>query len=162
VTVEFHTSEGVVKEGEFFLKGRKDGEPIKGAPVGGFADLGRLHFRNFIDCIRSRKREELNVEILEGHRSALLAHLGNISYRLGEEIPFDKPTQTLGSDTLADAALEDLKRHLADAATLDLAGTAYRVGRTLHFDARAEKFVGDAEAERMLTRPYRGPFVMPE
>lgn len=162
VTVEFHTTEGVVKEGKFFPLGRRQGQPIADAPVGGFADLGRLHFRNFIDCIRSRKREELNAEILEGHRSALLAHLGNISYRLGEEVRFDEPTQTFGSDTLARAALEDMKRHLADAATLDLAGTAYRLGRTLHFDARAEKFVGDAEADRMLTRPYRGPFVMPE
>lgn len=63
---------------------------------------------------------------------------------------------------MARAAFEDMKQHLADAATLDLAGTAYRLGRTLHFDARAEKFVGDAEADRMLTRPYRGPFVMPE
>jgi predicted dehydrogenase len=161
VTVEFHTSEGVVKEGKFFPAGRQDGEPIEGAPIGGFADLGRLHFRNFIDCIRSRKREELNAEILEGHRSALLAHLGNISYRLGEDVPFDEPTQIFGSDTLAHAALEDMKRHLADAANLDLAA-AYRLGRTLQFDARAEKFVADAEADRMLTRPYRGPFAMPE
>jgi len=162
VAVEFHTSEGVVREGKFFPTGKQDGEPIPGAPAGGFADLGRPHFRNFIDCIRSRKREDLNAEILEGHRSALLAHLGNISYRLGEEVRFDEPSQTFGSDTLARAAFEEIKRHLADAATLDLAGTAYRLGRTLHFDARAEKFVGDAEADRMLTRPYRGPFVMPE
>ncbi len=162
MTVDFHTTEGVVKEGKFFPQGQQQGQPIEGAPVGGFADLGRLHFRNFIDCIRSRRREELNAEILEGHRSALLAHLGNMSYRLGEEVPFDKPTKTFSGDALAGEAFQDLKRHLANTATLDLAGAAYRLGRTLHFDARAEKFIGDSEADCMLTRPYRGPFVLPE
>jgi hypothetical protein len=162
VTVEFHTTEGVVKEGKFFPLGQRQGEPIPDAPLGGFADLGRLHFRNFIDCIRSRKREELNAEILEGHRSTLLAHLANISYRLGEEVRFDEPTQTFGSDTLACAAFEDLERHLADAGRLELSTSTYRLGRTLRFDAQAEKFVGNADANRMLTRPYRGPFLVPD
>ena len=162
VTVEFHTDQGVVREGKFFPNGAQRGEPIEGAPVGGFADLGRLHFRNFIDCIRSRDRGQLNGEILEGHRSALLAHLGNISYRLGEEVPFDKQPDAFGGDDLAREAFGDLKRHLADDAGLKLAGAGYRLGRALRFDAETEKFVGDAEADQMLTRPYRGPFVVPE
>jgi len=162
VTVEFFTDQGVVKEGKFFPKGQQQGEPIEGAPVGGFANLGRRHFRNFIDCVRSRKREELNGEILEGHRSALLAHLGNISYSLGEEVPFDKQTKAFGQDKLAREAFDDMRRHLANDAGLELSGTAYRLGRMLRFDARSEKFVGDADANRMLTRPYREPFVVPE
>ena len=55
-----------------------------------------------------------------------------------------------------------MKRHLVDDAGLELSGTTYRLGRTLRFDAQAEKFVADAEANRMLTRSYRGPFVVPE
>jgi predicted dehydrogenase len=39
------------------------------------------HKENFIRCIRSRQLP--NADIEEGHKSALLAHLGNISYRLG-------------------------------------------------------------------------------
>ncbi|NLF71466.1 MAG: Gfo/Idh/MocA family oxidoreductase [Candidatus Anammoximicrobium sp.] len=162
VTVEFHTAEGVIREGRFFPHGQSEGEPIPGAPAGGFADLGRLHFRNFIDCIRSRRREELSAEILEGHRSTLLAHLGNLSYRLGEEVPFGKPPGSLGGDPLAGEAFEDLQRHLADAAGLDLGGATYRLGRTLRFDAQAERFVGDPDADQRLTRPYRSPFVVPE
>jgi predicted dehydrogenase len=161
VTVDFHTTEGVVREGKFFPKGSREGEPIDGAPAGGFADLGRLHFRNFIDCIRSRKREELSGEILDGHRSALLAHLGNISYRLSEEVPFDRRTKTLGDDPRAYESFEDMKRHLADDAGLELTGNAYRLGRLLHFDAQAERFVGDPDANQLLTRPYRKPFVVP-
>ena len=43
-----------------------------------------------------------------------------------------------------------------------LANIAYRVGRKLKFDGKSEKFVGDAEADKLLTREYRAPFVVPE
>ena len=43
-----------------------------------------------------------------------------------------------------------------------LANIAYRVGRALRFDGKAERFVGDDEADRLLTREYRAPFVVPE
>jgi predicted dehydrogenase len=74
------------------------------------------HFANFIEAVRSRKRETLNAEAEEGHYSAALCHLGNISYRLG---------------------------------------------RSLDFDPKQEKFVSDAEANAMLSRNYRAPFVVP-
>lgn len=162
VTVEFYTDQGAVKEGKFFPKGRTEGETIEGAPVGGFADMGRRHFRNFIDCIRSRNRNELNGEILEGHRSSLLAHLGNISYRLGESVPFNSQTKAFGGDKRAFDAFQDMKGHLVDAAHLELTNSSYRLGRLLHFDAQTERFVDDPDATEMLTRPYRKPFIMPE
>jgi len=162
VTVDFHTDEGVIREGLFFPKGKQAGEPNAGASAGGFADLGRRHFRNFIDCVRSRQRAQLNGEILEGHRSALLAHLGNISYRLGTDVPFNKQAKAFGDDRLAYEAFEGMKQHLVDAAGLDLAGARYRLGRFLRFDAEAEKFVGDPAADQMLTHSYRAPFVVPE
>jgi predicted dehydrogenase len=43
-----------------------------------------------------------------------------------------------------------------------LANIAYRTGRTLAFDAKTERFVNDAEADRLLTRPYRAPYVVPD
>lgn len=162
VTVEFHTDDGVIKQGKFFRSGKTQGEPIEGAPVGGFADLGRRHFRNFIDCVRSRKREQLHGEILEGHRSALLAHLGNISYRMGEDVPFGRPVEAFGKDRLAEEAFDDLKRHLVDVAGLKLTDAIYRLGPTLRFDAQAERFLDNAAADQMLTHPYRSPFAVPE
>jgi len=39
-----------------------------------------------------------------------------------------------------------------------LANVSYRVGRALSFDGKAEKFVGDAEADKLLTREYRKGF----
>ena len=32
----------------------------------------------------------------------------------------------------------------------------------LQFDPAKMKFIGDAEADKMLTRPYRKPYVVPE
>jgi len=43
-----------------------------------------------------------------------------------------------------------------------LGNIAYRLGRKLKFDPKTERFVGDSEADAMLTRRYRPPFVVPE
>ncbi len=43
-----------------------------------------------------------------------------------------------------------------------LANIAYRTGRTLNFDPKTERFQADDEANRLLTRPYRQPYVVPE
>ena len=58
----------------------------------------------------------LTCDVLEGHLSSALPHLGNISYR---------------------------------------------VGRALTFDGKAEKFVDDKQADRLLTREYRKGFEIP-
>jgi hypothetical protein len=42
-----------------------------------------------------------------------------------------------------------------------LGNIAYRVGRPLQFDSKAEKFVNDKEADRLLTREYRRGFEIP-
>ncbi|MHC4658806.1 MAG: Gfo/Idh/MocA family protein [Planctomycetota bacterium] len=51
--------------------------------------------------------------------------------------------------------------HLS-AALCHLANISYRLGRNLIFDGAKEKFVGDKEANRMLTRKYRKPYVVPK
>jgi hypothetical protein len=43
-----------------------------------------------------------------------------------------------------------------------LANISYRLGRSLEFDPHAMKFVNDQEADRMLTKEYRKPFILPE
>lgn len=43
-----------------------------------------------------------------------------------------------------------------------LGNIAYRTGRTLHFDAATETIKNDPEANKLLGRTYRAPFVMPE
>jgi predicted dehydrogenase len=43
-----------------------------------------------------------------------------------------------------------------------LANISYRLGRTLHFDAKSYSCTGDEEANAMFRRDYRKPFVVPE
>jgi hypothetical protein len=143
----------------FFPKGKDKGEPLAdvdpGIRPGG-------PFGNFIRCLRSRKRDQLNAEILEGHLSALLCHLGNISYRLGSEVPFTEDVKAFGGDKQAQTAFDDMKQHLADTAGLNLETAVNRLGRKLDFDAKAEKFLDNPEADKLLTRSYRKPFAVPE
>lgn len=72
---------------------------------------------NFFDAIRSMDKNKLYCSVREGHYSAALCHLANISYRLG---------------------------------------------RSLKFMGDYEKFANDPEADIMLTRDYRKPYVVPE
>ncbi len=60
---------------------------------------GEHHFANFIDCVRSRKKEDLRAPIEEGHISCTLVHLANASYILGRVLNFDPATeQVIGDD----------------------------------------------------------------
>jgi predicted dehydrogenase len=56
------------------------------------------HFENFIQAVRSRKREELNAEVEEGAASCTLMHLANISYRVGRTLHWDEKTWTVKND----------------------------------------------------------------
>lgn len=162
VTNEFHTDEGVVRGDKFFPKGKSEGVPIANAPYQSVPRQGPEHMRNFIDCVRSRNRENLNAEILEGHRSIMLVHLGNISYRLGEDVPFNKKTKAFQDDKTFCDAFEGMKQHLADDARLDLTDGTYRLGRTLRFDAQTENFIDAPDANELLSRRYREPFTVPD
>jgi hypothetical protein len=57
-----------------------------------------VHFRNFIEAVRSRKRGDLNAEIEEGAISTVLVALANISYRLGRTLDFDAHTMSCKGD----------------------------------------------------------------
>jgi predicted dehydrogenase len=75
------------------------------------------HYANFLAAVRSRKPSEQNGPAETAHYASALAHLSNISFRLG---------------------------------------------RRLQFDPARERFIGDAEADRLLSRDYRPPFVVPD
>jgi predicted dehydrogenase len=162
-----HFEEGVVAptsgrgDLRFFPKGSSGskGEPIARTDRG--AD-DSTHFANFTNVVRSRKTEELKADILQGHYSAALCHLANISYRLGEPVPFNEKTKAFGDNKDAYEALARMEEHLAKDNGLKLDGLSYRLGRKLAVDASSESFVGDPQANAMLTRPYRKGFVVPD
>lgn len=58
------------------------------------------HAKNFLECVRSRKWQDLHCDIEVGHRTASACHLGNISHRLGnKKIYWDAAKEII---TLAD------------------------------------------------------------
>jgi predicted dehydrogenase len=71
---------------------------------------GGDHFANFIDCVRSRKREDLNAPIEEAHVSCTLVHLANASYRLRRALRFDPETEQVIGDDEANALLREQDR----------------------------------------------------
>ncbi|MDR2496405.1 MAG: Gfo/Idh/MocA family oxidoreductase [Tannerellaceae bacterium] len=93
------------------------GEKREKGPSGKSPDELALHFRNWFDAIRARNMSLQNGPVETGHLSSALAHLGNISYRLG---------------------------------------------RQLTFDPVAECFIGDDDANNMLSRRYRSPYLLPD
>ncbi|MFO0952572.1 MAG: Gfo/Idh/MocA family oxidoreductase [Isosphaeraceae bacterium] len=61
------------------------------------------HVRDFLDCMRSRKRPIADIEI--GHRSTNTCHLGNIAYKVGRKLFWDVETETFKNDAEANALL---------------------------------------------------------
>jgi len=90
---------------------------VPGPAVEAPTDGAPSHFENFVSCVRSRKVEELFCDIEQGHLSAALCHLANISCR---------------------------------------------TGRKIVFDPKMERIVGDDEANRLLSRKYRKPYILPD
>jgi len=68
---------------------------------------GGNHFANFIDCVRSRRAEDLHAPIEEGYISAGLMQLANVSYRVGRTLQFDPETEEVIGDKEASLLLRD-------------------------------------------------------
>jgi predicted dehydrogenase len=152
----FHCAEGVVVFTSYSaaVAMRPDGEVIRR-----FSGSGD-HFGNFIQAVRSRRREDLKADILEGHLSSALCHLANVSYRLGRPTPFDRRNGIFNGDADANETLARTEEHLRSN-MVPLDSTNLIVGRRLNLDVQAETFNGDADANRHLTREYRRGFEVP-
>jgi len=61
------------------------------------------HFLDFFDCVKSRKTPRASIE--QGHLSTALCHIGNIAYRLRENLEFDPETQEFVGNEKANALL---------------------------------------------------------
>ncbi len=119
------------------------------------------HFGNFLGAVQSRKVADLHGDVLEGHLSSALCHLGNISYRLGTPQPFNPKTKAFGDDKEAYETYGRFEQHLTDNG-VKLDETKYMLGPQLKLDTHSEKFKGNAQANTLLTREYRKGFEVPE
>lgn len=68
------------------------------------------HFKNFLDCVRTGKWQDLNADIMEGHLSTSLCHLGNIASRLKKTLHFNPRNETFVDDEVANSYLTKMYR----------------------------------------------------
>jgi predicted dehydrogenase len=157
---EYYTTEGRIANGQFYPKNGGKSEAlakhdVKVAPGGPFG--------SFLAAVRSRKVADLNADVEIGHYSAALCHLANISYRLGAPVPFSGSSKALGDNKEVVQTFQNIQENLTGTG-IKLAETTYQLGKTLTFDPKQERFTGEGarEADALLTRTYRPPFVVPE
>jgi predicted dehydrogenase len=141
---EFYLEEGAIKGGKFYPKGSDKAEPL------------------FIHCMRSRKRSDLHADIAEAHPSSACCHLGNISYRLGEQVSGSTRPDVLDKHEEIAKSWDTIMQTVKGTIGYDVSRNTYQLGPMLKFNPRTERFVRNRAANRLLTRPERRPFVVPE
>ncbi len=154
-----HFESGVVAGDKFYPKGKDTPEPLPSIDVDVKRGVGGGIFGNFLAAVRSRKREDLDADILEGHYSSALGHLANISYRLGMN---GTHLKALPESKELHEALSRMESHLTRGNGLKLDELTFRVGRKLEVDASTETITNLPDANKLLTRVYRKPFAVPE
>jgi hypothetical protein len=134
-----------------------DGKKIKQF----FADGAGEHLHNFIDAVRSRKVEDLNADVLHGHLSSSLCHLGNISHSLGKPSSPESICNELKSYPGMEDAFKRFHAHL-DANEIDISKEKATIGALLTVNPNTEEFTGPGagEANKLLTKKYRRGFVI--
>jgi len=156
---EFYLEEGVIRGGKFYPNGSGSAESLPDVEYDkGPGDI----FGNFIDCVRTRKREKLYADIVDAHYSAACCHLGNISYRLGKQVSGTTRPDVFTKHEQIGKTWETIEKTVKGTLGLDLNKSTYQLGPMLEFDPAREKFVGNAEADKLLTREYRKPFEVTE
>jgi len=138
-----------------------DGKKMKHFP----GDAGEGHFENFIKAVRSRKTSDLHAPIINGHRSACMSHMANISYRVGAEMSPGELWERMSDD---EESLDAIRRYSEQMAewNIDVKSVPWTTGASLGFDPEKERFTGSsslvAKANAMLHREDRAPFIVPK
>jgi hypothetical protein len=119
--------------------------------------------QNFIDAIRAGDAKMLHTDALEGHLSAGLVHMANISYRLGHSTPNEDICDTIGAEPGLSESFARLEAHLV-ANQIDPRREPVMLGPMLELDPHTERFAGpfSKEANQYVSREYRKPFGLPE
>lgn len=140
----------------------------KGKKIKKFTSTGGgSHQANFIEAVRTRKKEILRADIKEGHISSALCHLANISYQLGQHSSPAKIATAIESMPRLESTFSRFQAHLA-MNNVDLTENKAAIGPTLTVDTKKENFVQGTDydmaywANLMIRGQYREHFVMPE
>ncbi len=117
------------------------------------------HFANFIKALRSGKQEDLNADVLEGHISTSICHVGNISYRVGAAAPVESQRKLVGDLPCWKDMFERYLKYLDDIGEDPNTST---LGRVLEIDSERECIKNNDEANKIVKGFYREPYVVPD
>ncbi len=161
VGVVFYGTKGYVLQKEYThcIAFDKDFNVIKEFRGGGD------HFANFVEACQKRDMKLLNADVREGHLSAAISHLGNISYYLGEKnlVSATDLGNVLANVKSLDDNAKTLERTIAHLKKneVDLDKYPLSLGPMLQFDPVKERFTNNDDANKMIGREYREGFVCP-
>ena len=124
-------------------------------------DAGEHHAQNFIDCMRSRRSEDLAAEIAVGHQSTAICHQANLAWRAGADASVDEVRAHMKDHEDALNTLADMLEQL-DGNSVDLKKEPFVLGPQLTYDRQQERFVGAHadKANQYVKCSYRAPFVI--
>ena len=156
-----NTSNIIVCEHGFVDMGSQIAYDNEGNKIKEFEGEGVNSVLNFLKAVRSRKEEDIKTPVIEGHLSASLCHMGNISYRVGKEASIEEINDVFRKDFEILDALERTNRHLKSNG-LNPGTLPFVLGPWLEMDSRSERFKGhySNEANKYVSRDYREPFVI--
>ena len=155
----FHCENGFVVA----HNGGQDGGTVtahdrSGAVLRVFPGDRRNHHENWAKAVRSRKSSDLTADIEGGHIASALCHAGNISYLVGRKAsPGEIREKVRGNRETADA-YERMALHLA----ANNVKEPMMLGEMLTIDPSTERITNNEQANALLRRNYRSPFVVPE
>ncbi|MFN3190498.1 MAG: Gfo/Idh/MocA family oxidoreductase [Aureliella sp.] len=165
IGVVFYGSEGYVVQTSYGYCAAFDTEMNKVKEFRHSGNLNSDHFGNFLTACEKRDSSVLNADVREGHLSAAISHLGNISYYLNQDNKVDvaELRSTLAKVPSTDDNLMTLQRTVAhlEQNKVDLERYPISLGAALEFDPSREVFTNSESANEMLTRDYRGEFRCP-
>ncbi len=122
---------------------------------------GAGHAQNFIDAVRSGRREDLAADIEVGHLGTVICHQANIAWRVGARAKPEQVRERIKSCEDALNTLKDMLEQLEGNA-VNLKKQPFLLGPVLTYDRKQERFVGSNAygANRYITCSYRKPFVI--
>ena len=155
VGVIFHCEGGYLVSGSY---GKLNAFDHDGKVMKTFTGGGN-HYENFLEAVKKNDTKHLHAGAIEGHLSAALCHMSNISYQVGKAKKFGATETPFGREHAANESFSRFAAHLA-VNGVDLKSEKYTMGPSLRFDPSQELFVGknSQQANRLVTRNYRGPF----
>ncbi|MDY0168199.1 MAG: Gfo/Idh/MocA family oxidoreductase [Thermoguttaceae bacterium] len=118
-------------------------------------------FENFIRAVRSQRREDLDADILGGHVSTAVTHVGNISYRVGEQASQSECRERIAGVPLFEEMFDRLVDHLK-AHEIDVDAKTITLGKWLDVDTEKECIKNHDDANAIVRGFYRAPYLLPE